>query len=89
MRAMSKHLTRAGFSEVDITPAVGTHIIGYLQDVVSSKVLDPLFTRVAVFESGAEALAIVQLDTLSVRWTQVQEIRQRIRLLRAHETASV
>ena len=44
-------MLEAGFAEIAITPPVGTHIVGYLIDVVSSKVLDPLFARVAVFEA--------------------------------------
>jgi len=71
-------MLKAGFAEIDITPPVGTHIIGYIVDVVSSKVLDPLFARVAVFEAESGSLAFIQLDTLSVRWTQVNDIRQRI-----------
>jgi len=69
---------RAGFAEVDITPPVGTHKIGWLRDIVSDTVLDPICARLAVIESGAERIAFVQLDTLSIRWTQVNDIRRRI-----------
>ena len=70
---------RAGFAEVDITPPIGTHKVGWLKDIVIDKILDPLFARVAVFESGDAKVAFVALDTLSIRWTQVSEIRQRLR----------
>ncbi|MBI2302092.1 MAG: neutral/alkaline non-lysosomal ceramidase N-terminal domain-containing protein [Armatimonadetes bacterium] len=69
---------RAGFAQVDITPPLGTHIIGWLRAVVGEQVLDPLYARVAVLESGGQTIAFVQLDTLSVRWTQVNDVRQRI-----------
>jgi len=84
---------QVGFAEVDITPPVGTHKIGWLRDLVSDHVLDPLFARAAVLEddSGppppAEAgigareggqVGFVQLDTLSIRWTQVADMRRRI-----------
>jgi neutral ceramidase len=68
---------RAGFSEIDITPPLGTLKIGWKKVIVSDTVLDPLYARVAVFDSNERA-AFVQLDTLSVRWTQVKEIRRRV-----------
>lgn len=66
-----------GFAEVDITPPVGTHKIGWKRDIVSDRVLDPLFARAAVLEAAGERVAFVQLDTLSIRWTQVAEVRAR------------
>lgn len=65
----------AGFAEVDITPPVGTHIIGWLRDVVSTAVRDPLFARIAVLGGDDDTVAFVQLDTLSVRWTLTEAIR--------------
>ncbi len=69
---------KAGFAEIDITPPIGTMKIGWKRVIVSDRVLDPLFARVAVLESEDERVAFIQLDTLSVRWTQVSEIRRRI-----------
>jgi len=69
---------KAGFAEVDITPPVGTLKIGWLKKIVSDKVLDPLCARVAVFEQGGARVAFVQLDTLSIRWSQVREMRSRL-----------
>ena len=69
---------RAGFAEVNITPPIGTAKIGVLKHLVSESVHDPLFARVAILENPAERVAFVQLDTLSVRWSQVAEIRRRV-----------
>jgi neutral ceramidase len=69
---------RAGFAEVDITPPVGTQIIGWLAVVVSQRVLDPLYARAAVFETDTGRIGFIQLDTLSIRWRQVQAIREQI-----------
>lgn len=69
---------QAAFVETDITPPIGTRKIGWLKIVVADRILDPLFARVAVFESGGESLAFIQLDTLCIRWTQVADIRRRI-----------
>ena len=69
---------KAGFAEIDITPPVGTHKLGWIKEIVSDHVLDPLFARVAVLESGPERIGFIQLDTLCVRWTQTNDIRRRI-----------
>jgi neutral ceramidase len=68
----------AGFGEVDITPPVGTRKIGWIKKIVSDEVLDPLYAHVAVLDSGEGRIAFIQLDTLSVRWTTTNVIRQRI-----------
>jgi hypothetical protein len=68
----------AGFAEIDITPPVGTHKIGWLRDSVADRIADPLFARVAVLESQGQHLSFVQLDTLSIRWTQTNAIRQTV-----------
>lgn len=71
-------MLNAGFAEVDITPPVGTEKIGWLVKIVSDRVLDPLFARVAVLDSGSDRLAFIQLDLLSIRWTDVRAIRARM-----------
>ena len=68
---------KCGFAEIDITPPAGTHKIGWLKDIVCDTILDPLYARVAIFDDGSTQVAFVQLDTLSIRWTQVNDIRQR------------
>ena len=68
----------AGLAAIDITPPLGTHKVGWLKVIVSDQVLDPLFARCAVFQSDGEAIAFVQLDTLSVRAEDVAEMRRRI-----------
>jgi neutral ceramidase len=69
---------KAAFTEIDITPPPGVRKIGWLRLVVSDHVRDPLYARIAVFETSGSAIAFIQLDTLSIRWTQVADIRQRI-----------
>ncbi|HOZ49410.1 MAG TPA: hypothetical protein PLO37_04210 [Candidatus Hydrogenedentes bacterium] len=68
----------AGFAEVDITPPVGISKIGWIKDIKADRILDPLYGRVAIFESDGETIAFVQMDTLQVRWTQTNEIRQHV-----------
>ena len=69
---------QAGFAEIDITPPIGTKKIGWIIDITSEQVLDPLFARVAAFQDGGRAIGFIGLDTLSIRWTTTQEIRRRI-----------
>ena len=69
---------KAGFAEVDITPPVGTHKIGWIKDIVSDEVLDPLFARAAVFASADVPLGIVQLDTLCTPAALVARIRDAV-----------
>ena len=69
---------RVGFAETAITPPLGTQKIGWIIRIISDRVLDDLCARVAVFESDGGAIALVNLDTLSIRWTTANEIRRRI-----------
>jgi hypothetical protein len=69
---------KAGFAEIDITPPVGTLKAGWLREIVSDKVIDPLLARVAVLRAESESIAFISLDILSIRWTQVADIRARI-----------
>ena len=69
---------RAGFAEADITPPIGSLKAGWIVRIVSDRVLDPLHVRAAVVQSGPDGVGIVSLDTLSIRWTQVTDIRGRI-----------
>ncbi|MHC4718615.1 MAG: hypothetical protein ACYS5V_16725 [Planctomycetota bacterium] len=69
---------RAGFAQVDVTPAPGVEKIGWLKVIVSDHVADPLFARAAVFESGDRRAGLIQLDMLFSPAAMVAEIRRRI-----------
>jgi hypothetical protein len=69
---------KAAFAEIDITPPLGTHKIGWLRDIVSTEILSPLYARVALFKAELDGLALVQLDTLFIAWPEVEAIRQGI-----------
>lgn len=69
---------QAGCAEVDITPPVGTRIIGWLKCIQSQRVLDPLYGKAVVLSSDTGQVGFVGLDTLSIRWTTTQQIRRRI-----------
>lgn len=69
---------KAGFGVIDITPPRGTLKQGWMQRLPAEIFLDPLYARAAVFAHDGKRIAFIQLDTLSIRWTQVDEIRRRI-----------
>lgn len=69
---------QAGFAVVDISPPLGTHKIGWIIELKGERVLDPLFARVAILASDTCRLAVIALDTLSVRASLVTDIRQRL-----------
>ena len=69
---------KIGFAEIDITPPLGIQKIGWIKVIHAKSVLDPLYARAAVFTQGAETIGFVQLDTLSITWETVCEIRKRV-----------
>ena len=71
---------KAGFAEIDITPPAGTKKGGWMADLEAEVFLDPLFARAAIFETEKEKIAFLQLDLLSIRWSDVNDIRCRIEM---------
>jgi hypothetical protein len=69
-------MLKAGFVDVDITPRLGTKKIGWLKEIVPTRVANPLFARAAVFETPRQRLAILSLDTLFVRTEETAAIRR-------------
>ncbi|UCF97259.1 MAG: neutral/alkaline non-lysosomal ceramidase N-terminal domain-containing protein [Spirochaetaceae bacterium] len=72
---------RVGFATVDITPPIGTKKAGWLKfdtTSISDTILDPLYARAAVLQANSGQIAFITLDILSIRWTQVNNIRKRI-----------
>ena len=69
---------QAGFAEVEITPPAGTRKLGWIRNIIGTRVLDPLFARAAILESGGQSIAFLQLDTLSIREEEVGEIRRQV-----------
>jgi hypothetical protein len=69
---------KAGFAEIDITPPSGTKKGGWMDDLEAREFLDPLLARVAVFATETTKIAFLQLDLLSIRWSDTDDIRCRI-----------
>lgn len=71
-------MIQAGFGTVDITPPLGTEKMGWKRIIVSDTVLDPLYARVLVVQSGEDRVAFVQLDTAVIERSDTLRIRERI-----------
>jgi len=69
---------KAGFAEIDISPAAGTRKIGWNNKNFGASVIDPLYAKAAVFECGDGKAAFLSLDLLFVHRDQVAEIRRRV-----------
>jgi hypothetical protein len=57
---------RVGVASIDITPPPGVPMAGYYHARGADGVLDPLFSKAMVIESGGERAALVTLDLISV-----------------------
>ncbi len=58
--------TRVGVAATDITPPLGIPMAGYYHARGADGVLDPLFSKAMVIETGGERAALVTLDIISV-----------------------
>ena len=75
---------RVAFGEIDVTPPMGTQLAGWL-DVArpAETVRDLVYARAAIVDNGRSRIAIVSLDLLSIRGSDVVDMRDRIEA-RAH-----
>ncbi len=70
---------RAAFGEIDITPPMGTQLAGWLDLARPAEtVRDPVYARVMLLECRDQRVAIVSLDLLSVRGSDVLDLRARM-----------
>jgi neutral ceramidase len=69
---------RVGVAAVDITPPPGIPMAGYYHERGADDVLDPLFSKAMVVESGGERAAFVVLDLISITRGITDEARAQI-----------
>lgn len=58
---------RVGVAVTEITPLMGIPMAGYYHERGADGVLDPLYSKALVIESGGERAALVVLDLLTIR----------------------
>ncbi|MBI3945144.1 MAG: hypothetical protein HY321_04440 [Armatimonadetes bacterium] len=59
-------MLQVGAAAVDITPALGCHVIGYFQDRIADDVHDPLFAKALVVGNGQATLGLVVCDLIAL-----------------------
>jgi neutral ceramidase len=70
---------RAGVGRADITPGVGTRLMGYpIEDRVAQSIHDPLHATALVLENGNLKTAIVSIDTTIIDDDVVAAIRDSV-----------
>ncbi|MFO1499667.1 MAG: neutral/alkaline non-lysosomal ceramidase N-terminal domain-containing protein [Verrucomicrobiota bacterium] len=57
---------KVGVASVDITPPLGIPLAGYYHERGADGVLDPLFSKALVLESGGDQVALVVLDLIGI-----------------------
>jgi hypothetical protein len=82
-------MIRVGFSEVNITPALGTRMSGMLNPPPAQGVEWPLYARTVVFDDGIGRLAIVSLDLLYLQAHTVAEYRVALAAANEIEAAAI
>ena len=81
---------KAGFAAIDITPQPGGIMQGCMRrNAIAETVDHPLYARAAVFDGGLGQAAIIQLDLLSIRWTQTNAFRSAIEKLYGFPGANI
>ena len=66
----------AGFSEIDITPSLGTEKAGWLRKIIADTIVDPLYAHVLVLDADGTRLGFLSLDVLGITASQVARIRE-------------
>ena len=68
---------RAAAVEVDITPPIlPIEKPGWIVRILADRVADPIFAKVILIEAAGVRVGFVSLDLLSVRWPEVDRIRE-------------
>jgi len=69
---------RLGFGKKEITPPLGTPLVGYYHSRVAKGILDPLFVRAAIFESGGQMALMMTLDICLLSKSLGTDIREMV-----------
>lgn len=69
---------RLGFSQVEITPPLGTRMAGFFNDRRAEGIHDPLYARAMAIDNGEHPVIFVTCDLLSLKRTTVLAAKERI-----------
>lgn len=68
----------AGAAQLDITPGLGAHLIGYFNDRIATDIIDPLQAKAIVLSDGETTLGFVICDLIVVPGEVVNAAKQLI-----------
>ena len=66
-----------GFGKREITPPIGTPIVGYYRQRFAKGVIDPLYVRAAFFQSGQTRALVLTVDVCLLQKEWVNRIREK------------
>ncbi|MBR2080623.1 MAG: neutral/alkaline non-lysosomal ceramidase N-terminal domain-containing protein [Oscillospiraceae bacterium] len=67
-----------GFGKREITPPLGTPIMGYYKPRYTQGVIDPLFIRAALFRDGDKSAVIISAELCMVEKEWTERVREKI-----------
>ena len=67
---------KAGFARVDITPALGTRVVGYYRVRLAEGILDPLLATAVAVNDGENTAIIMSIDNLGINQVTTDLIRR-------------
>ena len=68
-------ILKAGFARVDITPPIGTGLVGYYRVRVSLGILDPLLATAVAVSDGENTAVMMSLDLIGIDQETIDCIR--------------
>jgi len=68
---------KAGFARLEITPPLGTRIVGYYNERIADGIIDPLMISAVAFSDGERTAVAVSMDVLEMLQRTMDIIRKR------------
>src|SRR5690606_25867180 len=75
---MSHHMCKAGTSQVDVTPPLGTVINGEFTSRYANKIADPLYAKALVLQDEKTTLLMIMVDTCAMQRDFIDEVKTAI-----------
>ncbi len=67
-----------GTAQLDITPGLGCHIVGYFNDRIADNIHDPLFVKAISISDGEREIGLITLDLIDVPRDIVSKAKEEI-----------